>query len=280
MDGNDTINGGAGNDNLFGGSGNDTLRGGSGNDVLNGGTGIDNLDGGDGNDTYIVDNVLDVAAEQFGDTLGGIDTVQASVSYTLSTNLENLTLTGVGAINGTGNAKNNVINGNSGNNVLSGLDGNDTINGGAGNDTLIGGAGNDTLIGGAGNDTLIGGAGNDILNGTNFSLAGNGERDFLRSDSLLDTDIFILGDRSDIPGTVYYSNQGNADYAVIIDFDRFDISDRIQLLGSAASYSLSNVTVDSISGTGIRYFSDLIGIVQGVDASSLSLTNTNQFIYV
>ncbi len=90
FEGNDTLIGGSGNDILNGGAGNDTLRGGSGNDVLNGGTGADNLDGGDGNDIYIVDNTLDVAAEQFGDTLGGIDTVQASVSYTLSTNFWSL----------------------------------------------------------------------------------------------------------------------------------------------------------------------------------------------
>ncbi|WP_148114268.1 calcium-binding protein, partial [Trichormus variabilis] len=120
-DGNDTLNGGAGNDELRGGSGNDTLRGGSGNDTLLGGTGIDNMDGGENNDTYIVDNIFDIAAEVVGGTLGGVDTVEASVSYTLSANLENLNLTGTAAINGTGNAQNNIINGNSANNVLSGL---------------------------------------------------------------------------------------------------------------------------------------------------------------
>ena len=57
---------------------------------MDGGTGADSMDGGFGNDTYIVDNVGDVAAE----VAGGIDTVLASVSYTLSANLENLTLTG------------------------------------------------------------------------------------------------------------------------------------------------------------------------------------------
>ncbi|MFN7659276.1 MAG: calcium-binding protein, partial [Dolichospermum sp.] len=62
---------------------------------------------------------------------------------TLKTNLENLTLQGTSAINGTGNTLNNIITGNTGNNVL---------NGGLGNDTLIGGAGADTMIGGAGND--------------------------------------------------------------------------------------------------------------------------------
>ena len=58
--------------------------------------------------------------------------------------MENLTLTGAGNINGTGNALNNLIIGNSGNNSLMGGDGDDTLKGGAGADTLDGGSGNDT----------------------------------------------------------------------------------------------------------------------------------------
>ena len=92
LDGNDTLNGGAGND---------TLSGGDGNDTLDGGTGSDNMNGGLGDDLYIVDSAGDVA----GEVAGGIDTVQSSVTHTLSTNMENLTLTGAAAINGTGNAK-------------------------------------------------------------------------------------------------------------------------------------------------------------------------------
>jgi Ca2+-binding RTX toxin-like protein len=84
----------------------------------------------------------------------GTDTVQASLSYTLPNNVENLLLTGTGNLNGTGNALNNQITGNSGNNSL---------NGAAGTDTLIGGTGNDTLNGAAGVDTLTGGVGTDIL---------------------------------------------------------------------------------------------------------------------
>jgi Ca2+-binding RTX toxin-like protein len=159
--GNDTLNGGSGNDTLNGGSGNDTLNGGTGNDTLNGGSGADSLNGGDGNDTYFVDNIFDVVTENFNDTLGGIDTVNSSVSFTLGFGLENLTLTGFSSINGTGNGNNNVITGNSGNNILSGGTGNDTLNGGSGNDTLNGGTGNDTLNGGSGADSLNGGDGND-----------------------------------------------------------------------------------------------------------------------
>ncbi len=63
--------------------------------------GIDTLIGGLGNDTYIVDNVADVTTEAAN---AGTDTVQSSVTWTLAANVENLTLTGAAAINGTGNA--------------------------------------------------------------------------------------------------------------------------------------------------------------------------------
>ncbi|MEY3401863.1 MAG: hypothetical protein RLZZ86_1478, partial [Cyanobacteriota bacterium] len=141
-----------GADTLIGGLGNDTLIGGLGNDILFGGLGADTLIGGDGSDIYHVDNAGDVVTEYFDGDLGGVDTVFSSVNFTLGFGLENLTLTGAGNINGTGNGNNNVITGNSANNIL---------NGGLGNDTLIGGLGNDTLIGGLGADTLYGGDGSD-----------------------------------------------------------------------------------------------------------------------
>jgi len=144
---------------LSGGAGNDTLYGLGGNDVLDGGTGADKMYGGAGNDTYYVDNAGDQVVEQSGE---GTDTVYASLNYTLTDNVENLFITG-SALNGTGNALDNVITGNGLANILSGGGGNDILLGGAGNDTLLGGDGADRLSGGDGLDYLTGGAGNDTF---------------------------------------------------------------------------------------------------------------------
>ena len=139
----DTLVGGAGNDTLNGLAGNDTLNGGAGNDLLNGGTGNDAMAGGTGDDTYVVDSATDVTTEAAG---AGTDLVQSSVSYTLAANLENLTLTGVAAVNAGGNAGDNYLTGNSAINTLTGAAGNDTLDGGAGADLLLGGLGNDTYV--------------------------------------------------------------------------------------------------------------------------------------
>jgi len=131
------------NNSITGNASNNVLVGGDGNDVLNGATGADSLTGGTGSDTYTVDNVDDIVTETSTLTTE-IDTVNSSVTYTLSANVEKLTLTGTTNIDGTGNTLANTLTGNSGNNILDGGDGNDSLNGGTGIDTLIGGLGNDT----------------------------------------------------------------------------------------------------------------------------------------
>jgi Ca2+-binding RTX toxin-like protein len=141
--GNDTLTGGSGNDTINGLGGADSMTGGLGNDRLDGGAGNDTMLGGAGDDTYVVAQSNDITTENANE---GIDTVLSSVTRTLGNNLENLTLTGTTAINGTGNALNNVLTGNSASN---------TLNGGAGNDTLDGGGGNDSLVGGTGDDTYV-----------------------------------------------------------------------------------------------------------------------------
>jgi len=126
-----------------GNSANNRITGNNGDNILDGGAGADILIGGAGNDTYIIDNIRDVIMEN---TDEGIDTVQSSVTWTLGANVENLTLTGASAINGSGNTLNNILLGNSANNTLTGGAGDDTLDGGAGIDRLIGGSGDDTYI--------------------------------------------------------------------------------------------------------------------------------------
>ncbi|OYT88665.1 MAG: hypothetical protein CFE43_21310, partial [Burkholderiales bacterium PBB3] len=203
--GNDSLDGGKGNDRLFGQGGNDVLMGGAGDDVLDGGTGADYMDGGSGNNVYVVDDENDVIVES--DTADGvsaplaaqgssrmktlatqasastsISSVEASISYTLGTNLDHLRLTGVAAINGTGNALNNTITGNSGANILAG---------GAGSDYLTGGAGNDTYI-------FNRGDGNDAIDNTDFlrdtaQAALPQAMDVLKFDaSIADTDVVAM----------------------------------------------------------------------------------------
>ncbi len=137
----DSIKGLGGNDTLSGLGGNDYLYGGAGDDYLDGGSGTDRLYGGLGNDTYRLmdaDIIIEAANE-------GIDTVISNVNYTLSANVENLTL--INSISGTGNDANNRI-------IGSGK-GSNTINGGAGDDYLEGGSSNDVITGGAGVDSFV-----------------------------------------------------------------------------------------------------------------------------
>ncbi|WP_210244948.1 beta strand repeat-containing protein, partial [Sinorhizobium fredii] len=128
---------------LTGNAAANTLTGGAGNDTLDGGAGADELIGGIGDDVYVIDGTNDLIIEVSGE---GADTVQTSISLTLAAELENLTLTGTAALEGSGNSLANVLTGNAADNVLDGGAGNDTLNGAAGADTLIGGLGDDTYV--------------------------------------------------------------------------------------------------------------------------------------
>ena len=156
---------------------NNRIAGNENNNVLNGGAGVDTLAGGRGNDTYVVDSVTDTLIENPDE---GIDTVASSVTFTLGANIENLTLTGGIAINGTGNGANNVLTGNAANNIL---------DGGAGVDSLIGGAGDDTYVIDSATDTITENANEGIdtvLSSVGFTLGGNVENLTLSGESNID----------------------------------------------------------------------------------------------
>lgn len=97
--------------------------------------------------------------------LGGVDTVNSTVSFTLPNDVERLNLIGTAAIDGTGSGQADRIYGNAAANLITGAAGKDMLSGNAGNNQLFGGEGADSLFGGAGDDVIDGGAGRDKLKG-------------------------------------------------------------------------------------------------------------------
>lgn len=200
----DNLVGTDGNDIISGLEGNDVIVGGNGDDYLAGNGGADQMIGGPGNDTYVTDG-LDTIAEDYGN---GTDTVISNVSYVLGNNIENLRLSGVSSINGTGNSLDNTFTGNSGNNTFSGGSGSDAVDysisqssisvdlssslaqyinyyegtdillgienliGSIYSDELRGNSSDNTFLPGLGSDTIDGGAGVDtvVYVGTSSSL--------------------------------------------------------------------------------------------------------------
>jgi Ca2+-binding RTX toxin-like protein len=229
---------------------NNTITGNSGINSLDGGDGIDTLIGGAGNDTYIVDTTTDVIREAAN---AGSDTVISSISFSLAAiaNVENLSLTGSTAINGTGNGLNNIITGNSAANSLSGGAGNDSLNGGEGIDTLIGGAGNDTLSGGLDADAFR--FDSPLNTGTNL-------------DSITDFSI-IQGDMIQLSRSIFtaFTTPGTLAASAFV-------------IGAAATTANQRILYNSVTGL-LSYDRDGIGAIGAIGFANLSpglaLTNSS-----
>ena len=166
--------------------------------------------------TLTVDNIGDVVVENANE---GTDRVNTYITYTLGANVENLTLLGTTAIDGTGNTLDNSMTGNGANNRLAGGDGNDTLSGGGGNDTLLGQVGDDMLNGGTGADALLGGAGNDI---------------------------YVIADNQDT--VTELANEGIDRVNSSISYTLGDNIENLTLTGTAETYGIGNSLDNTLTG--------------------------------
>lgn len=264
--------GGDGDDYLIGQGGADTLSGLGGDDLLDGGSGLDLMKGGTGNDSYRVDNRGDTIVELAGQ---GMDTVVATVSYSLGANLENLVLGGTDSIDATGNVLNNILRGNAGANRLDGGIGIDNMLGGAGDDTYVvdnvgdrifedvdGGVDtvmaqmswrlaatleNLTLLG-DGSYTATGNDGDNILTGNNGNniLRGLGGDDVMIGG--IGSDSYIVDDAGDM--VVEYGDTGRDAVYASFDYTLAENVEALYLVGTAHT-GAGNGRDNMLTGNGL-----------------------------
>jgi Ca2+-binding RTX toxin-like protein len=229
---------------LIGNTGVNKLIGNGGDDTLDGGAGGDSMAGGAGNDTYSVDNMADKVDETGGT---GTDTVLSSITFNLTANgttvkgdFENLTLTGTGAINGTGNAFNNAIHGNDAVNKLDGGGGDDTITGHGGNDLIDVVNGNDTVRFTSVLD------GHDVISNFDGDAAGGGQ-DTVDLDALFDSLGFAAPDRGALVTVTPGGGAGTFD----VNVDVSALHDGSQIITVATLNTTDAITVgqDVLVGT-------------------------------
>ena len=258
---------GAGDATLTGSLSSNTITGGAGNDTFRTGGGLDTLIGGLGDDLYVISEAGVTITEASAE---GTDTVRTSLAaYTLGANVENLTLVTT-ALNGFGNAENNVITGNANANVLKGFGGDDTLDGAAGNDTVsytgAGGAvtasllagsatgeGSDTLIsienltGSTFNDSLTGDANANVLNGFdgNDTLDGGAGADTLAGG--LGDDVYVI-DSSDV--IVEAAGAGNDTIRTALNVYTLTAAnvENVVFTGAGAATLTGNAGANSLTG--------------------------------
>jgi Ca2+-binding RTX toxin-like protein len=242
----------------------------SGADTLVGTAGADTMAGLAGNDEYIVNHSGDVVVEANGQ---GTDKVESTITHTLAANVENLTLTGSGNINGTGNSLANTLVGNSGSNILQGGGGNDVLDGGAGADwadyidkvasvsvTLNGATNAVVTVGGVAEDTIRnieyvrGGSGNDVLTGDsgNNILRGGGGNDVLDGGA----------------GTVDWADY--VDKAVAVSVTLNGAANAIVMVGGVAEDTIRNIEyVQGGSGNDVLVGDGLVNELRGLGGNDI-----------
>lgn len=272
IDGTGDSNGNA----ITGNLGANHLDGGDGDDTLNGGGGADTMTGGLDDDVFILDNIGDQAIELPG---GGHDRVESSVGMALADEIEDLTLSGTGNINGTGNELENYLLGNAGANRLAGGLGADTLAGGAGNDTYVIDDGGDSIIEAAkgGIDLIQSGitvdlslgplteienltlTGSGAINGTGNAYAniliGNGSGNLLDGGAAADRmiggggdDIYVVDNAADI--VVETSGNGDDTVRSFVTWILGAEFERLHLQGSADIKGTGNLQGNELLGNG------------------------------
>jgi Ca2+-binding RTX toxin-like protein len=202
------------------------LTGNSAANTLDGGTGADTLIGGAGDDVYVVDNTGDVVIELTG---GGTDLVQSSITFSLSGNVESLTLTGSDAIDGKGNALENILIGNSAQNTLDGGLGSDSLTGGSGQDQFV----FSTSLNSTTNvDTLLDfqtGADSIVLSEAVFAQLADldigsspSADNLLIGDAALDANDYLLYNSS--TGVLYYDADGSGTASAAVAFAKIELN--------------------------------------------------------
>jgi Ca2+-binding RTX toxin-like protein len=248
------------------GNGQDSvLFGNIGNNVLDDAGGHATMLGDGGDDIYRIHDSNDQIIEYSG---GGVDTVYASVSYTLSANVERLSLEGAANLDGTGNGQYSVLFGNTGDNVLSD---------GGGEAVMLGSGGNDVYLVHNRADQIIeyGAQGVDTVYAfVNYTLPDNVDRIVLESSNNLNA----TGNSGD---NVFFGNGGDNTFTGGAGDDSFVLG------GSFGKDSIAdfNLLQDHVyfEGTSLRNMTDLLqhssdaagGVVISVDANtSLTLVGT------
>jgi Ca2+-binding RTX toxin-like protein len=229
--GNDTLSAGSGGAEIFAEGTDDVVTGSSANDTLDAGGAGTTLVGGSGNEVFEVNDATDVVEAQAD---AESNQIYSSVSYTLPTNGDVLTLTGTDNLSATGN-------GDAGN-LITGNGGDDTLTAGSGGDTLIAGSGTDTLVAGSGTDLLEGSAGSTTY--LFDSGAGPAEIEPGTGDGTIEFGAGITP--SDL--TVGLATDSNGNPALLIQDDSASITVEGGLTGSIGTFDFADGAQLSLVG--------------------------------